>query len=589
MPSIFFDGRQQFVPGAYTKTEVRSSLPGPLPALHVAVLLGQGPVGKPYSVAASALDVEGDQVPWEYCGTATKVARENGYESELAIGATYGWRHGLPGAYVVNLAPLTRPSIELDAAASLAQVDVYSKAYGAPANALQLSYVASTDILTIVPVKAFAMLSANTSISDTRVYLSGSHGWLSENAKVYIADNTTTTPVLVTVSDSGVEIDSNGQRLYWVELSAGLAAAYTTADYAFVYQMDTSNTITGTGLGTPQAVIDFINNDAAASQLLSAERNATYDGSDLVDLTIDSLGWSTNSTAGTSPPMTNTQLQAFVSNMNAGDWDKFVEAEQVIPHSYLLLSGDSTLQGTLRDYAIAERTRNYPIAATAGVSWGDTVIGAGDSTDPTFRSGALNSQDFCLVAGGLDRRAAYLTLAPAVFARRVAGGPGHNLTNDTFIYEELEKLWDEIDSGELTALLKAGVVSYKLSVGQSIQYAVSQGLSTLQANGGAIWNEVDSTTYSLMQRDLADFANIVIKRDMESLQVGANEVTATTVGAVLFRRAARSLLKQGFITDFAIESITLNDAGSGYDVVWNVRLPTTADFITITTIILLGD
>jgi hypothetical protein len=588
MPSIFFAGREQVVPGAYTKTEVRSSVPGPLPAFHVAVILGQGPVGWPYDAIDTALDVEGDVVGWEFCGTESKVARDNGYESELAIAARYAWRHGLPGAYVVNLAPLTRAKIELDAAASAAQVDVYSKMYGAPANAIQVAYNATSDTLTIVPVKAFAMLKQDASASATRVYIDGSHGWLAEGASILIADNSTA-PEAASVVDSGYEIDSNGQRLYWIELSAGLTGAFATADYALVFQADTANTIVGTGLATPQAVIDFINTDAAARELLVAERNAAYTGADLVTLAQDYIGWSSNSTAGTSPAMTNSNLQAFIADMNGGEWAKWTEREQVIPQAYLLVSGDATLHGTLRDYCIAERGRNYPISATAGCSWGDTVIGAGDSTDPTFRAGALNSQDFCLVAGGLDKHAAYLSLAPAVFGRRVSGGPGHNLTNDTFIYEELEKLWDEIDSDELTSLLKAGVVSYKLSVGQSIQYTLSQGLNTLQANGGAIWNEVDATTWSLMQRDLADFANIVIKRDMESLQVGANQVSATTVAAVLFRRAARSLLQQGYITDFAIESITLNDAGSGYDVVWNVRLPTTADYITITTVILLGD
>lgn len=589
MPSIFFDAKQQYVPGAYTKTEVRSSLPGPLPALHVAVLLGQGPVGVPYHAADTALDVEGNLTPYTYCGTATKIARENGYQSELHLAAKYAWRHGLPGAYVINLAPLTRAALELLDGLGTAQLTVYPRSYGAPANAISVAYDATADTLTVVPVKAFAMLKSTIADGATRVYLDGAHDWVKAGTVLMLADNVEAA-VEVTVADAGTEVDSNGQLRYWFAPTAAITTGVATTQYALVYQLDTANTLVGTGLTTPQEVLDFINTNASMRELLVAEKHANYDGTNLATVAAASIGWSTNSSAaGTSPSMSNTELTDFVSRMNASEWEKWTEAEQVIPHSYLLVSHVSNMHATMRDYAIAERGRGYPIALTVGCNWGDVIVGAGDTTDPVYRAGLLDSQDVCLVANGMSRLGSFLTRAPAVWARRVAGGPGHNLTNDSFVADEPEVLWDEIDSGELTSLLKAGVVSIKLSVGQSIRYTLSQGLNTLQANGGAIWNEVDATTWSLMQRDLADFANLVIRRDMESLQVGANKVDPTTIGAVLERRAARSLLRQGYIVDFNIVSITLNDSGSGYDVVWQVKLPTTADFITITTVILLGD
>ena len=128
------------------------------------------------------------------------------------------------------------------------------------------------------------------------------------------------------------------------------------------------------------------------------------------------------------------------------------------------------------------------MSITAGTEWGDTDLTASDSTNPVFRATALNSQDFSLVAGGLDGDPAYLSFAPAVFGRRIEGGVRHNLTNDVIQYSELEVHWDERGSGELTDLHKAGVIAYRLNVEVgSIRFVVSQGISTLQANANS-WN-----------------------------------------------------------------------------------------------------
>ena len=68
-----------------------------------------------------------------------------------------------------------------------------------------------------------------------------------------------------------------------------------------------------------------------------------------------------------------------------------------------------------------------------------------DDTDPLFRASSLNSDSVALAICGLDREAAYLSLAPALWGIRVSRGPGHNLTNDDLIFSELEVLWDEIN------------------------------------------------------------------------------------------------------------------------------------------------
>ena len=186
------------------------------------------------------------------------------------------------------------------------------------------------------------------------------------------------------------------------------------------------------------------------------------------------------------------------------------------------------------------------------------------------------------------RLARYLSFRPAVWGRRLEKGIPHNLTNDDLFYSELEVMWDERESGERTTLHKGGVCVYRLSIQSSIRFRISEGLSTLQANSVS-WNESTKDSALVMQRDLADFIDRIIKLDLDGLQVGADEVTAASVGGVVIRRAQLSLLKRGLVTDFRVSSVSLNESGAGFDLQWSVTMPVTTDFITVVTTILIGE
>lgn len=592
MPSIFFEGQRYYVPAVYTTTRVASSLPGPLPAFHIPVILGSGTDGHPFNADDSLVTGETAFTPFKLCNTDSACADYFGTGSELHRGMKVAKRHALPFAYMVNLSAMTRASIIADTVTSnVEQFTLYARRFGPRWGWTKIGY--ATNTLTIVPVKRYAMLSANLGSSATRAYVTGGgiHDWLTVGATVTVGANDVA-GVSRTILATGIELDSNGQRQQWVELSSAVGSAVNTSAYGLILQYDTDKTYTVTGMTTSQLLIDYFNDE---DQIFRAVKHANFTGA--VPATVASptplkeiTAWGT-ATAGTSPAVTGTDLSDFIELMNAGGWDAFAVQNQVIPQTYLLLSGTSTLHATMRDYATAERVRGWPISVTTGCRWGDVVIGAGDDTDPTFRAAALNSQDVMLAAGGLDREAAYLSLAAALFGRRVSGGPGHNLTNDDFLASELEVRWDEINSGELSTLCKKGVATYKLSIGQSIRYRLSQGLSTLQANNGLIWNVSDATTWSVMQRDLADFVDRVVRTDFEESVVGADAIDANAIAAILQRRASRSLEARGHIKKggFRITAITLNDAGNGYDVAWSIRLPDTVDFITFTTTILIGE
>jgi hypothetical protein len=124
-------------------------------------------------------------------------------------------------------------------------------------------------------------------------------------------------------------------------------------------------------------------------------------------------------------------------------------------------------------------------------------------------------------------------------------------------------------------------------IGSTPRFVIAQGLLTLQQNDEA-WNEVGASTPLAMQRDNADFVDRIIAEEFEIIQIGADKVTAASVAGVLRRKAEKLLLKRGLVTDWGINSVTINDTATGWDVDWYVKLHVTTDYINVTTKILVG-
>lgn len=580
------DGQVQYVPGVYDLIQVRSSLAGPLPAFHIPVIMGRAWEGHPYNADASKAAFENDFTPFKRVATDGAAAAYFGSKCELHRALQFGKRHGLPFAYAVCLSALTRASVLVTATGPVSQMTISPRKYGAPPGWTGITWDATTEVLTVTPVRRFAMLAADAIISATRYYVDGSHGWLTTGASVVIGSNLVA-GVTRTITATGEERQANGQLRYYIEVDSTVGSVLTTAGYGIVLQYNEVAAEVFTGITTGQVMIDTINN---FSKLIIAVKHANFTNAKPITTPrkplIEISTWGAV-VDGTSPAPTDTDLDDFITSLQATEWARFCIREQVIPQTYLLVSDDPTQHAAMRDYAASERIRGYPISVTSGCAWGDTDLASSTTTNPKVRTGALNSDDCMIVANGMDGEAPYISRAAAVWGLRVAGGPGHNLTNDRFINTSDEVEWDEIVSGELSSLCRGGVVTNKLSIGQTISYKLSQGLTTLQSNA-VLWNEEDATTWSSMQRDLADFVARVIKSDFEEFLVGADEVDPNAVAAVLIRRAERSLEKRKFIRSFSIQSVTLNESGAGYDVEWSVVLPTTNDYMTVVQTILVG-
>lgn len=574
-----------YIPGVYGLVQVVSSLPGAPPEMLIPVLMGEQDQGIPYNYLSLKASNEATRSPFVFLGTTTAVKAEAGPDSDMAQAMGWAAKHGLPGAYLLCASPLTRAKVIAVSTGPVNQFTLFSRTFGAVGGHIKIAVTGGNKI-TITPVKRYSLLTAEAVATAKRVYVKD-HTWIKIGATVQIGANNVANAGYV-VADKGTELNASGQNQYWIDLTTGLASDLDADQYPMVLIYDTDQIEAPDAFTNTQALYDWLN---ASSRYLAAVKHADWTGAALTNTTEKPLkevsAWGTV-TKGTSPAATSTDYEAIIAALDASEWDRFLQTYQVQPYVFGILNSTAAIHALFRDWAVTKRAAGEPVQFITGCAWGDTVIGAGDSTDPSYRAGVLNSQDMILCAGGLDKKAAYLSLAPAVLGRLVGGGIGHNLTNDPILYSEVEAVWDERSSGELTTLHKKGVVTYRIQAARPFRYVISQGLNTLQANDVA-WNEGSNDTSLIMQREIADFIDRTIKARLNTTQIGADEVTASTVSVAARITFEYLKVQRALISSYQITSIRLNATGNGYDVVWSVRLRTTVDFINYTTQILIGE
>lgn len=570
-------GVGRYIPGAYLDTNVVRDSAGPLPDFLVPVVVGAATHARyPRGYRSSKQAIENERTPFVYCGTSSAAKAAFGDESDIAVGMRWAKLHGLPSAYVIAVNALTRATVLATSTGPVVQGTFFSKMFGAVGGHIKLK-VASGTTVTVTPVHRYSMLTADASSGATRLYVRDA-SWLGPGLEIVVGDNDTADAAYV-IDSVGTALSSTGQIVHYIELTTALAANITTAQYGMVLIYDSPET--PDAFGDVQALADWCNTES--KWLGFQPGNLFSNPAALIALATSTplkeiAAWST-ATAGTSPASVSGDHSSLISDLDATEWDAFIEAEALTPQAFLLLSSSATVHGLWRDWAVAKREEGSPVSVTTGVAWGDVVIGAGDDTAPEFRAAALNSQDVSLWAGGLDQTASYLSLAAAVFGRRIGGGVNHNLTSDDLIYSSVEYRWNERGAGELSLLHRRGVGTYRLGAGG--RWRVSQGLSTLQTNSEA-WNETDATTPLLMQRDLADYWSRGLKDLLETTQVGADEVTRESVAATIVALGAQ-FVRRGYITRYQIVKIVPSDEGNGWNAEVSIWPNKTTDFIGVTT------
>lgn len=576
-------GESTRIPGVYSNFEVVSSLPGALPDFQIPVVMAAAEWGFPFDIDDHH-EAHENYGQFQWVGTPSACKAFYGQDSDMGVVFAEAALHSLPGAYCCCMSALTRASVVATSVGPINEAKIYSRRYGWVGGWIKLQVAGGLQVDVTVPTR-FTRLTANAALAATRVYVRD-NSWIQIGASYEIGDNTNAN-VVRTVADKGTEYGATGQKLYWVEFTAAIGANHTTADFAAIAQYPATVTESSATFTTATEVFDWIRN---SSKWIDVVQDAAWTGAAWIALAADTCikeiaVWAAP-TDGTSPAPVLADYTDWITDMDATEWDEFVASQGVFPRLFYVADHLSTVHAAMRAWAVSKRVEGYPVAIMSGCAWGDHVIGAGNDTAPEFRAAALNNQDFALAAGGKDFLGAFLSTGPAYFGLRAGSPVGHNLTNDDIQYEQLERLWDERNSGELTTLARAGLLVYRLSAGRRPRYRVMEGLSTLATNDNS-WNTVDATTCLTAQRDLADYVDRVFKLELDGMQLGADEVDEASIAAVLHRKATQ-LRKAGMITDYKLVQNELDASGAGYNVTPAVKLPTTTDFIGLTTRIVVG-
>lgn len=584
------DGVEQVVPGVYTEISAVQGGPGPLPTFQVPVMIADCYSGYPSDFPSNSgklLD-EANLFPFLDIGSTTAAQATFGLACDMSRMFAVAKRHGLPRAWCLGAAQMVRAKVIVNSATPTAQFNLVGKLWGFPPGWIKIKF--ASGIFSYQQPQKLAKITADVAAGVTRIYVDD-NSWIVPGMSLEIGDNATTNSVVRVrpgARAKGVELSSTGQPLYWVELTLATSDNYALADYAAVALYKATPTASPTfSTGQSQLLIDWLNSGASPFR---AQKRSTFTGALPIAISTltplkDISTWGTN-TKGTSPAASAGDYADLVDAFNSVYWAQFLARVGNFPRVFSLGTSDATAHASWRDYAIARRLAGYSIAPVLGCAWGDVVISASDDTSPIHRAAALDSQDINLVACGADGLGSYLTLAPAVFGLLVAGGLNHNLTNDAFVgFSTFETTWDEDGLGQVSALCRAGVITYRqVFLNGAVQPVVTQGLSTLQAND-QIWFEVDGTgfTWARQQRDLADYVDRVLKIEFINKVVG-QEVDVDFVRAAMVARA-QQLVGAGIVVRFDFVSVTRNDTGNGFVFTWAPLLPGLTDYVTGTTFI----
>lgn len=567
---IMQNGQTASIPGVVEIVEtVMLGEPGPSPTFAVPMLLGSAPSGKPYNFDSVKQSGESSLGAFTQYSTDAAVSRAHGYGSDIAIAFRNAQVDGLPTAFIANIAPLTRASVPVASTGPVEEFTLYSRLFGAPGGHNRVKF--SSGVLTITPVKAFALLSAAVTTTSTRIYVQGQDGdnspisWMSEGSQVFLGDSDTA-DFAVTVLATGRQLDSNGQWQYYFDISAAAGTAVEiSTKYGMVVLFDDPEISPTFSSGEGQKIIDWVN---ANSKVFAAQALVNFSGALPISVSastsLKDLGstWGTV-VPGTSPAAASSDWQTFWTNYAATYWDQFRSRYSLIPRAHLILSSSSTVHGYARAFAVAKRRAGTPVLCLVSTAFTDTVLTASDDTSPIYRARALNHQDMVLFAGQCNELVPYLTLAASAFGQLIAGGSRYSITRKGILgggNVRIKRIWDEANLGELTSLAKAGVVTYLLSPSATPSWQFAIGVNTLQSRA-TTWSPSANATCMIAARNCIDEFRAGLVRILDSF-AGNTALTALDLGAAIsaYCRQARDQLR--LVKDFGAPAIE-GDSATG--------------------------
>jgi len=581
MPIVsLIDGTTLWVPQVQTVSTIESSLSGPTPTFLVPIIVAGAYEGHHWDAAADQGTSETLLRSARLTITDSDTAAYYGWGSDIHVAMRYAKLHGLPRAYTIAVNDLARGNVVVTSAGPVNEINLYPLKWGAAAMWTKIQFtIAATNVISIFPIKHFTLLSANASLTSTRIQLKGwkATSWLRVGMSIDIGHNTATEVETLTIADFGSELDANGQITYWAELSAAPAVAYATASFAMIVEyLDLATATEFAAVTDSQGLLDWIN---ANSQYLGASETANFTGTvpiaQPVAVRMLEAGaiWGAV-TPGESPDAVTGDFNGLIPFLDASEWDAFLVTEGIVPYIFLICDSDFDVHGNWRNWAIARRVAGTPVQIYTGMAYTDVAVAT-----ITARAQAMNSQELYLCAGRMDRLHPYLSLAGAVFGRKVAGGVGHNITQDDLIYENILLPWNETTSGELTTLHRLGVITYRM-VPRKGRYVISQDINTHQ-NRETIWDTQNNASGYGVPRVRMDFVNATLQTLAENTQLGADRVDPESVAAVLLTQGNKLLFPAHLKVPLTIRSTAIGPTGTEIITAPEVTLLDLVDFIQL--------
>lgn len=540
---------------------------GPTPTFAVPVILGDAPYGYPYNYDTAKLSSESAAGPFRSMSSTSIVHSTFGTGGDIPTAFRNAQARGLPMAFVACVAPLVRAKVVATSSGPVNETTFFNKLFGAPGGHTMIKW--ASGILTITPVKAFAMLSVAVATTDVRIFVAGQDeyyspiAWMSPGMTVYLGDNDTANFAVV-VDSVGRELDSSGQWKYYFNITAAAGTAVEiSTKYGCVTAYDDATEVSPTfTTGQGQKLVDWVNQ---YSQYLGAQVESTFTGA--LPLTvatstaIKDMGATWGAvTVGTSPASATGDWNTFFTAYQATYYDDFRSRFGLRPRLHLMLSSNSTVHGYARSFVRNMRGAIKPSEFLSGALYTDTVLTASDDTNPTYRTQNINDQDIALFVGKFERLAPYLSLAAYAFGI-LAQGSRQTITRQRISPNGspfVGRLWDQQNTSELDTIIKGGGITYMLSSGETPEWQFTAGVNTLQ-DRVTTWSPSVNKTCLIQSRNCVDEYLSGLGAILDSF-VGDVSADQADVGQAIdtYNRAARD--QRGLIVDFGPPSISFDSA-----------------------------
>ncbi|NUQ80852.1 MAG: hypothetical protein HUU10_04505 [Bacteroidetes bacterium] len=563
MGGILIDGKLVKLPGTYVTTKVQESGTPVFSNFNIAAIVGEHFMGPVYSATPDDII---EMIP--AFSSPSEAARVYS-EGDMITQFRQMRKKTTSPVLILGMGKVTKVSFTLVDDATPTPNDVVtltSKLGGIPTNAIYMAITAVGNVktVTITPPHLIKRLVADAASGAKVLKLTNVDG-LYPGKTMFLSKSGTGTPASITIES----VDSVNNT---VTLTAAIGAAYSTANFSFIFDKDLSSQEKASfDTMTLEQFTNWINTN---SRIFTAEieTGATTAPVAFAEKHVASI---TGATPATNTALVDADWLTFTDEF-FGLAEAYYAASRLKIRHLLIKSTSATHHGYLKTMAANMRADGWPIQVWTGVALGDHNQAESASTHPIARAKALASQDIILAGHGLDGLSAALSLAPRALGEVLAADTTHNLTNDNMDAVQVEKLFGTSNKLEAERWLSAGVLFCQ---SKADGFRVTQGVNTYQ-DQNRNWNAQEKATYLIMQRQLADEWNADARLNFEDLH-GADNLTLSLISgrAVAFRNTKVDL---GKVTEeTTVSSITKTE--NGWRVAWDVHFPSADDFIELVT------